>query len=90
MFSDKIWLILQKLLRNTFFKGIVKRAQITEIPAFFEKLGVTYKKPRIIATFGPKNDIFAIDICMYPDFRVNKLNGVLGMLKSNIKLKYYS
>ena len=58
-----------------------------EIRAFFEQLVVTTKNPRITAIFGSKSDIFAIDRGMYPDFSVNMMNGVLGMLKSNNELK---
>jgi hypothetical protein len=72
------------VLRNTFFKGIAKRAQKTEIPAFFEILVVTTKNPQIPAIFGSKKDILAMEGGMYPDFIVNIINGVLGMLKSNI------
>ena len=57
-----------------------------EIRAFFEILLVTTKNPQIPAIFGPKSDIFLIDRGMYPDFSVNIINGVLGMLKSNIEL----
>ena len=67
MFSDKIWLISQKVLRNTFFKGIEKRAQKTEIPAFFDQFVVTTKNPPIPAIFGPKSDIFAIEGGIYPE-----------------------
>jgi hypothetical protein len=48
---------------------------------------VTNKNRIIPAIFGPKSDIYAIEGGMYPDFSVNIMNGVLGMLKSNIKFK---
>ena len=65
------------------FQRHCKKSTNNEDFGIFEILLVTTKNPQIPVIFGSKSVILAIDRGIYPDFSVNIMNGVLGMLKSN-------